>query len=112
MELDLAGMLGVLVGLVVPTVGAVMAYGKLTQKVTDHEERLDDHEQRLLEVEKTSVEIRSLGQTVENMTERFASEMRHLGEMFGTQHKALSDQLTDLRDEVRSSRRSRRATDA
>lgn len=96
--MDLGAIIGVITGLIVPTIGAVYAYGRLNQKVKDLG---DDHkalgadqkelESRVTKVEAYAGDLAGLRQAIDNMGERFSRELEHVNTGF-----------RDLREDLRS----------
>lgn len=84
------------------------AFGVLRQKVADV---VDDHkalEARVEKVEQLAQAVNALGQrlsqSIEHLGEKFAGELRHMAEMQDGHNKAVSQQLSEIRDEQRSFR--------
>lgn len=92
--MDLGTLLGLIVGLGVPLVGAILAVGKAFQKLKDHDEELadmketqDQHAARIAEAEKVRSDVNGV-----------AAAVKSLGDLFGEKLGNLADKLNGHND--------------
>lgn len=107
--MDVTGLLGVLVGIVVPTIGAIFAYGRLSQRVKDQTDDIDDLKKRVEKAEGAATEVAGLATAIEHMGDKFAGEVRHLVDKFATETSHTRSQLADIKEELRVVRAPSRA---
>jgi gas vesicle protein len=114
--MDFTGLIGVGVGIVVPTVGAIYAYGKLNERVKDHERRLGEQAEEIEQAQEAALAVKDLGQrlatAIEHVGERFAAEVKHLGERMSDRDEHVRTQLGDIKEQLRIVSRGKRAQDA
>ena len=106
--MDLGTILGVLVGIAVPTVGAVFAYGKLNQSVKDQGVEIDEVKVRVDRAEDAALRVGGLAQAVEHMGQQLAAEIKHVVSTFTIETGHTRAQLADIKEELRSVRTGKR----
>ena len=89
-----------LVGLLCVGAGAAVGYGALRQQVHDLKSDLDTQRADLIKAADDAKAVRELGASIEAMGEKFAAEVKHLGEIFGLKLGLMEERLGDLKAEV------------
>jgi hypothetical protein len=103
----IGALIGVL-GFAGTVAGAVKAYGMMQQKVADQAgdiadtgKRIDALEARVEKAESTAVQTTKLADAVEHMGEKFAAEIKRLGDIWSVQHEHTREQLDDIKGQLR-----------
>lgn len=112
--MDVLSLLGVGVSILVPTVGGVLATGKLFQRVKDQEGDIADLKDALKaqredidRAEAAAAQVAGLAAAIEHLTEKFTVGLNHIGELFRQNNEHVKTQLSDIKDELKHVRSSR-----
>jgi cell division septum initiation protein DivIVA len=105
--MDLGSILGLIAGIGVPTIGGILACGKLLQMVKDHERELEELRKDVDQAQDSALKVSGLAAAVEHMGERFADQIRHLVDTMSLNNEHVKTQLADIKAELKSVRSSR-----
>lgn len=88
--------------------GAVKAYGAMQQRVKDQDSEIADTKAdiavlmaRVEKAEGAAQQTGKLADAVETMGEKFASEIKHLAEVWTLNHQHTREQLNDIRAQLK-----------
>lgn len=104
--MDLNTLLGLLAGLGVPIIGAILAVGRAFQRLNQHGEEIaelretsDQHAARLLESEKVRSDVTGLTSAIKGLSELFAEKFTNLTDKLASHSGESSRRFDDMRRE-------------